>query len=236
MSIDIDYNHSMQMDAINPPVDTVDAKTNVSQTEYMFNTTVQTELGELIPLTAEFYQTPYNQLRRSKIMLFISCFMNYSMYKNLKYSEQLAFVQKIEKSCLNTALEKAEQENIKTSWRNDLFCEIYHQICSKLASNIDKNNIVNNPTFAQLILNHGIPLQQLPRLSSQEIYPQKYTSIMYKLELSKNIQQTTRTSSMYRCGKCHKNQTHIENLYNRSLDEGVNLSITCINCGHRWNA
>ena len=40
----------------------------------------------------------------------------------------------------------------------------------------------------------------------------------------------------HKCSKCKENKCTIVPRFNRSLDEGVNLTVTCMNCSFEWNA
>lgn len=192
-------------------------------------------LTKLIPLSVEFYKSPYNNIRRSKLILFNLCLSTYESYLNLKYNEKIKIIKAIEKSCYNYSIDKAYEENIISSWNIELFCDLYHSICYKISSNLENDGMVNNPNLTKAILSENIDINKIPKLSSQELFPQKYVNIFERVEASKTVIQNFKTSEMYKCFKCHAKKCTIENRYNRSLDEGVNLTITCMNCNHSWN-
>lgn len=196
---------------------------------------LSTVFNNIIPLDAMFYKKPYNKIRRAKLILFTSCLMQHKEYQLLPYQEKMKIIKNIERSCYNYVIDKSYEENIMTSWEVDLFCELYHSICYKISANLEKTGLVSNPNLTKAILSGNISIEQLPKLSSQDMYPQKYAEIIQRVEASKSVVQTLKTSAMYRCSKCKENKCTIENRYNRSLDEGVNLTITCLNCAHQWN-
>jgi DNA-directed RNA polymerase subunit M/transcription elongation factor TFIIS len=188
-----------------------------------------------VPLPAECYNQPYNQLRRAKLLVFGACLHPYDKFQAMSYQEKVNLIKAIERACYNCTIEKAGDANITTSWNIEPFCNLYVSTCYKVSSNLEKGGIVNNTQLAQQLLDGSISIENLPKLSAQEMFPQKYTDIIQKLEASKNVEIGLRTSAMYKCRKCKQNKCTIENLYNRSLDEGVNLKIHCLNCGHSWN-
>jgi len=149
--------------------------------------------------------------------------------------KRLDLLKKLEKACYNCTFDKAIEDNIITSWDDQSFCDIYHAICAKISMNIS-SFLVNNTTLPKLILEGRVSLPSLPNRSSQDLFPEKYVDIMKKVEASKTATVTFKTTAMYRCPQCKKNECIYENRYNRSLDEGVNLYITCMNCSYQWCA
>jgi DNA-directed RNA polymerase subunit M/transcription elongation factor TFIIS len=39
---------------------------------------------------------------------------------------------------------------------------------------------------------------------------------------------------MYICGRCGNNETTLESIQMRSLDEGNSIFATCVDCGKKW--
>ncbi len=191
------------------------------------------EFDLLEPLDICFYNNNYNVIRRAKILLIMSAFNEYEEYK--QYNKKNILIE-VEESCFNYTINKANEENIPCCWKNDLFKEIYHAICAKIYSNISKTTGINNINLIKSIFEKKIDINKLPYMSSQELFPEKYKDLISKLEASKNVTRTIKTTSMYKCRRCHKNECTEENRYNRSLDEGVNLTITCMSCGFQWNS
>ena len=189
----------------------------------------------LEPLDILFYQSPYNVIRRAKALLFITAFNEYNEYNKLKENKQKIIVD-IESACYNYTVNKANEENIPSDWSSEVFKEIYHAVCAKIYANISKSSGIDNKYLINNIFNNSIEINKIPYMSSQELFPEKYKDLITKLEASKNVSRTIKTTSMYKCRRCHKNECTEENRYNRSLDEGVNLTITCMSCGFQWNA
>ncbi len=188
------------------------------------------------PLPLELYHSPYNRHRRAKFILFSSVFKHHQGFLDKLMKDRFALLKKIERACCNYAICKSNELSVASDWTNEEFINIYTLMCAKIASNIDQKNNVNNPFLAGAILEGKIDISNLPKMTSQELYPDKYRTVMEQLELSKNVERTVRTTAMYTCRRCRKSECTYENLYNRSLDEGVNLIITCMSCGLEWKA
>ena len=143
-------------------------------------------------------------------------------------------VRNLERGCLNRAIEKARVYNIRGVWSNENFTNLYHSICYKVSSNLDKNSAVNSCYIRDKILDKTYKISEIPNLTSIDLCPQKYEKITQKINKRINLEQKKKYSELYRCRKCKLNQTTTERRYNRSLDEGTNLTIHCIHCGYSW--
>jgi transcription elongation factor S-II len=188
------------------------------------------------PLPIKYYELPYNTTRRAKLILFSSVFKQHEIFMQKTMDERFAILERIERACSNYTIDKSKELNIPTKWDNQDYQYIYTIICAKIAANIDQENTVHNTYLCGAILRDEIDINTLPKMTSQELFPEKYKTVLSKLELSKNVEKTVRTTAMYTCRRCKKSECTYENLYNRSLDEGVNLIITCVSCGKEWKA
>lgn len=188
------------------------------------------------PLPVKYYKTPYNVHRRAKFILLSSVFKQHSKFTDKSIDERFKLLETIERSCFNYTIDKAKENNIPTKWDNEDFQYIYIVVCSKIASNIDQTNSVKNTYLANSIFDGVVNITLLPKMTSQEMFPEKYKNVLSKLEMSKNVSRTVRTTAMYTCRRCKKSECTYENIYNRGLDEGVNLTITCMSCGLEFGA
>jgi len=187
-------------------------------------------------LLTKHYNKPYNVYRRAKLIMLSSVLKEHDVMLHMSINDRFELVEKIERGCFNYTITHTTEQNIPTSWKNDIFKDVYNSTCAKIYANLSTTNNVNNDYLLPCILENKINCNDLPKLTSQQLFPDKYKDVIVKLETSKNVQWTVKTSSMYRCRRCKKNECTIENRYNRSLDEGVNLTITCVACGNEWNA
>ena len=188
-----------------------------------------------IGLLDKHYEAPYNKQRRAKLILFIFTFEQHAKFRQLTSINKFSLIERIERACFNYTINKATELNIPTKWDNDLFADTYTLVCAKISSNIDQEDELKNPYLADAILNGKIDIKELPKMTSQELYPEKYVSVLNKIEIAKNIKHTIKTTSMYRCRRCHKTECTYEPRYNRSMDEGINITVHCISCGNSWN-
>lgn len=142
-------------------------------------------------------------------------------------------VKNLERQCLNKALNKAKLHNIRCIWQNESFVNIYHGICYKIACNIDENSVINSSYIKNKILNGEVFIEDVVNMSSRELCPKKYEKIDKKIQKRYTVEQKVKYSELYECPKCKRTRCTIANYYNRGLDEGVSLKITCY-CGYYW--
>lgn len=140
----------------------------------------------------------------------------------------------IERSCLSRAIEKAKSYNIRCVWTNTKFINLYHSICYKVVCNLDSSSAVESNYILEKILKREVDIKNIANMTSKELCPKKYEHIDERLNKRTNMEIKVKYSELYRCRKCKQNKTTTERRYNRSLDEGVNLTIHCHYCGHSW--
>lgn len=196
------------------------------------------EYPNTIPLNIKFYENEnYNNNRRLKLILFGECLGKTKIFNNkglLEILDKEHIIKYLERGCLNRAIERAKIYNIRCIWSNDKFINLYHSICYKIAVNIDKNSCINSNYILNKILNNEVDPLQIANMSSKDLCPKKYEKIEEKMQKRNNLERKIKFSEMYTCRKCKRKQTTTERCYNRSLDEGVNLTIRCLFCGNSW--
>jgi len=224
--------------------------------------------AESIPF--EYYTDQrYNDLRRSKLMLFLECLADTALYRDIQninkkrkaveslltrmnfppitirvstdyahkaiYSK-LYVAECMERSCLNRAIAKSRDYNIRAIWENLKFQDLYHDICYKIAVNVDPRSIINSLHLKTQIINQTVSLKDIANLFGKQLCPEKYEKLDKKINQRVNQEVKVRYSTLYRCFRCKNNKCTSERVYNRSLDEGVNLRIRCTVCYNEWGA
>jgi DNA-directed RNA polymerase subunit M/transcription elongation factor TFIIS len=191
-----------------------------------------------VPLPMLVYRDiEYNNIRRCKLILFGNILNQHNEFKEFSYAKKSNIIMKIEKSCFNSANKKIGMSkfDIRRSWDNTKFVTLYHDICYKVSSGLDKNVNMGSGQLLESIINGEINIDRIGFMDAEDLYPEQYKKYREKIYNKYNLQEEPKTSSLYRCRKCKKNNCTIRNRYNRSLDEGVNITITCVNCGSSWN-
>ncbi len=186
-----------------------------------------------IDLPAEpFYSNTngYNNTRRLKLLVLSHVLAQYKNFQNRTYEEKIEIIMRIENSCANETIRKARGYNLRCVWNNSQFTNVYHTICFNIISVLnDKNN-----TLIKKILAKKIDLNTIANMSCKELAPEKYEEISKHIDKRVNIEQTIKYTEMHFCKKCKRNQTTVERVQNRSLDESSSFHITCLFCGTKW--
>ena len=193
-------------------------------------------LNELLPnrltLPIYFYEEKnYNDFRRVKVMLFSDICNSYAEFKVLSLEDKFKLVRRVERSCYNAAVFKADEEDIRNTWSNQVFFDMYNTICMKISTNLEDSR-----SLFLKVLNKEISTKKLAFMSSQELRPEMHAKIMQRISDRRNQVIQFKECNLYRCSKCGSKKCRADKLYNRSLDEGVNLEVTCTDCGHKWTA
>jgi len=187
-----------------------------------------------VPLTLYFYKHKnYTDMRRAKLMMFGDCFNRYENFRKLDHSGKLEILKYLERGCYHSTRKKGNKKGLSISWDSDNFTLLYHDICYKVAMNINPDSAVGSTYLTELILSGDIHPRKVAAMTSQEMCPELYIAIMEKIELM-NEGVKIKTSKLYYCARCRRNETILSIIYNRSGDENSSLVCSCVFCGHQW--
>lgn len=181
-----------------------------------------------------YYEEPYTQHRRAKIIILSDVLRSYSEFYNTSLEYQHLAFQEIEQSCYNSAVSTSEYFNQIPNFNNEMFCEIYNDICGNLFSNLDSESLVESEYLIDKVLENKINFSELGQMTSQDMCPEKYTELLKIIHLKNNVQQTIKYSELDKCRKCGESKCGMQRMQTRSLDEGTCYRYTCLNCGNTW--
>mgnify|MGYP003974234543 FL=1 len=142
----------------------------------------------------------------------------------------------LEKGIYNYTIKKSIEEKIIKSWDNSFFVQIYFDKFKTLYTNLDENSYIKNINLLNKIKNNEILPQDLPFMSHQELFPEKWDELVQnkiKRDNAKyNVDMEAATEFM--CYKCKKRKCTYYELQTRSADEPMTTFVSCLNCGNRW--
>ena len=146
-------------------------------------------------------------------------------------------VEDLEIGIFNASLDYALKKNIQLSWTNNQFQNIYNNICRSIYSNLLEDTYIKNKNLLIKLKNKDFLPHDLAFMSSEELYPEKWVTIIEKqkrkLKEAYEIKQVSMTD-LIKCGKCKKNKISYQELQTRSGDESMTIFFTCLSCGHKW--
>lgn len=168
-----------------------------------------------------------NQLR-------IACINNMKFLETQFSNEN---VRLLEKGIFEAAFNHAVKNFIPRSWKSPVFNEVYRQKVRSVFSNIHPASPVRNPRLLNRVLEGEFKLEELPMMTSYEMYPEKWFELKDKLlQREQKILEgnKSRATDQFKCRRCGKRECTYYELQTRSADEPMTIFVTCLNCGKEW--
>lgn len=190
----------------------------------------------IIPLHV-YNDKKYNHIRRSELLLLSSIFESLlNSYPENDYStyELTDTILRIENSCYNHTLEESNRLMILQDWDIQLFEDLYRSKIMRITKNLDHQSEVKDIYLFNAIIKGDIDVDSISYLKSEYLSPKKSEIIIKNLKARMDQKLTYKTTKLYKCPKCKKNECTIRMVQLRSLDEGENASLRCIYCHHAW--
>jgi DNA-directed RNA polymerase subunit M/transcription elongation factor TFIIS len=187
-----------------------------------------------VPLASYFYgSSNYNDIRRAKLMMFGDRLSKYADFSKMHVAEKNTLLKYLERGCYGLARHRCIKNGFSMTWDDDNFVNLYHDICYKLVSNIDRESPVDSTYLATLILEGSIKPLDAAAMSSQDMAPDKYIEVMNRVTLM-NEEIKIKTSKLYTCPKCKHQETVLSQVQDRSNDENSSLIAVCVYCRFQW--
>jgi DNA-directed RNA polymerase subunit M/transcription elongation factor TFIIS len=185
----------------------------------------------------------YNNLRRSYLLLIASIFddVMIDMKENKQFTDESVstytlkdIIIRIEKSCYIHTLEESERLLILKDWTDNRFEDLYRSKITRITKNLDTQSEVKDSYLFKAILSNKIDIDTISYLKSEHLSPKRSEIIIKNLKARMEQKLTYKTTKLYKCPKCKKNECTIRMVQLRSLDEGENASLRCVYCHHAW--
>ena len=190
-----------------------------------------------MPIDIEFYQkNNYNLYRRQTLVMLSSIFSKYPRYLAYSKKKQTKLIKIIERSYYHASLDKAEDDNIRQSWANQSFVDIYIVIKYRGLTNLDPQSLVHSDYLINAVFNKEIDMEKIGYIDSKQLCSERDNEIISRINKRREQKVDYRFSKFYKCEKCKKSTCITSNVINRSLDEGTSVRIKCVSCGYERNA
>ena len=152
--------------------------------------------------------------------------------ESVKSPDSIAvYAHNMEVGVFNATLEKCESMNTPKLWKNELFVDVYLRILHSMYHAMQHKHIQDG------LRDRTLRAHQLPFMSYQEIYPEKWTSLLdNKVKREQNMFRSNVTASTdsYTCRRCKGKECTFYQMQTRSADEPMTIFISCISCGNQW--
>ena len=138
----------------------------------------------------------------------------------------------IEKGVYNWCIYNADEKCIYKYWDNVVFSNMYLIKSMDVYANLNRKKDIRDKIKSQLIRAYKVPFLKTYELDSDNW---KDTLEVYKT-IEKNMYEKRKDNvvSIYKCGKCKKNECTFYQLQTRGADEATTTFVECVNCGHKW--
>lgn len=112
-------------------------------------------------------------------------------------------------------------EFMKESIYNDKLVEILQNLDTKY-----------NSFLLPQILDNKIKPENIAFLKPEELYPEKFDSLIKKKQIEQAIRNNKATTDAFKCSKCKNRKARVEQKQTRRGDEPMTTFVTCLECGH----
>ena len=144
-------------------------------------------------------------------------------------------IEQIEVGCNNAAIRQSHEDHVSPiNWSNEDFRMIYSAIFFKVSQNLDPKSPVGSKYLINRIHKGKIDLSELAAYKSDDLCPEKSRKIIEEKNRRLNETIDHKVTERYSCPNCKKNRAQYKQVQLRSLDEGYNTSLDCMECGWHW--
>jgi transcription elongation factor S-II len=151
-----------------------------------------------------------------------------TIIKNREISERL------ENAIYNWCLKEIEKRGMTIS---DLFYKMYMNKNIHIFTNIDPDCCIKNEFLLKNILDKSIPLEDIPEMTPQKIFPEHWKILQDKQKARDEflyLKKPEAATDEFKCSKCKQRKCTYYELQTRSIDEPMTKFIRCLVCENRW--
>lgn len=136
-----------------------------------------------------------------------------------------------------TSLDIAGKKEIRKTWSNPMFRDIYLAQARRVLANLNPNSYVRNKGLWERYSQQELTLEQIVHQNYYELCPehwQQLIDLQAKRERTQLEGDFSRATDRWQCNGCKMRKCTFYELQTRSADEPMTIFIHCLNCGKRW--
>lgn len=113
---------------------------------------------------------------------------------------------------------------------------IYMNNTRHIIENVKNNNGICNIQLIEKLNTKCISPTELVNMSPQEMFQERWQTFTDKVihDINCITKDPVATTTLYTCGRCHRNKCTYYSSQDRSADESMTTHITCCYCGKKW--
>ena len=154
-----------------------------------------------------------------------------------KAIDDIKVSRKVEKGIYNYVIKVSKEKNIRRSWENTLFTNLYKSKILSVYSNLDANSYIQNNQLLKNIKDGSIEPEKVGSLSVYDVFHdnlKELLNIKSKRDKIKYELKPEAMTNLFKCRKCGSRETSYYEVQTRSADEPMTQFITCLSCSNRW--
>lgn len=154
-----------------------------------------------------------------------------------KAIDDIKVSRKVEKGIYNYVIKVSKEKNIRRSWENTLFTNLYKSKILSVYSNLDTNSYIQNNQLLKNIKDGSIEPEKVGSLSVYDVFPDNWKELLNIKSKRDKIKYELKPEAMtnlFKCRKCGSRETSYYEVQTRSADEPMTQFITCLSCSNRW--
>lgn len=144
---------------------------------------------------------------------------------------------KLESIIYKQALEISVKEDIRKTWSNQAFRDVYLAIGRRLVGNLSPHMYVGNHGLWERYSGGELTLEQIANQNFYELCPEVWQQMVDRQAKKERIMlegDFSRATDRWQCNSCKQRKCTYYELQTRSADEPMTIFIQCLNCGKRW--
>ena len=120
---------------------------------------------------------------------------------------------------------------------SDMFKKLYLNKSIQIYYNINPDSSIQNTSFLEKIKNGEIDLENVPKMTPQEIFPKHWEKLQEKQKATDEflyLKKPEAATDEFKCSRCKERKCTYYELQTRSIDEPMTKIVRCLVCDHRW--
>jgi len=120
---------------------------------------------------------------------------------------------------------------------SDMFKKLYLNKSIQIYYNINPDSSIQNTSFLEKIKNGEIDLENIPKMTPQEIFPKHWEKLQEKQKATDEflyLKKPEAATDEFKCSRCKERKCTYYELQTRSIDEPMTKFVRCLVCDHRW--
>ncbi len=145
----------------------------------------------------------------------------------------------IERDIYNSIIQVSVEKNIKRSWDNIIFKNLYLNKLISFYSNLNPESYVQNKNLLARVKENKIDYKHIAKLHTSELFPEGWKELLNKkakIDKLKYEKKTEAMTTLFKCRRCGGKECSYYEVQTRSADEPMTQFVTCLNpeCNARW--